>query len=169
MAMDEDGVGYGKPPTHSRWKKGQSGNPKGRAKGARGLRTDLDEELKATLVIKNKEGSQELKGTAQQLMLRTLARRAARGDVRASRLLIDLILQIFGSGDRGGEREKLSAQDQALLEQWLGQMASDEDEGRPKPPQTEADGGGDDQGGGAPPTICDDDDGEEENPDGPEA
>lgn len=44
-------VGYGKPPKHSRWKKGQSGNPRGRPKGTRGLKTDLHDELVATMEI----------------------------------------------------------------------------------------------------------------------
>ena len=35
---DDDEVGYGKPPRESRWKSGQSGNPKGRPKaGGTGL------------------------------------------------------------------------------------------------------------------------------------
>ena len=38
-------VGYRKPPTHSRFKKGKSGNPKGRPKGSRNFSTDV----KATL------------------------------------------------------------------------------------------------------------------------
>lgn len=29
---DDDTIGYGRPPTHSRWQKGQSGNPRGRPK-----------------------------------------------------------------------------------------------------------------------------------------
>jgi hypothetical protein len=30
-----DKVGYGKPPVHTRWKKGESGNPAGKARGTR--------------------------------------------------------------------------------------------------------------------------------------
>ncbi|MGJ3627161.1 DUF5681 domain-containing protein [Sphingomonas sp. MMS24-JH45] len=30
-------VGYGKPPIHARFQKGQSGNPKGRKKGSKNL------------------------------------------------------------------------------------------------------------------------------------
>ena len=44
MGRDQD-AGYGKPPRHSRFKKGQSGNPKGRPKGGRNFSTDV----KATL------------------------------------------------------------------------------------------------------------------------
>ena len=44
MGRDHD-AGYGKPPRHSRFKKGQSGNPKGRPRGSRNFSTDL----KATL------------------------------------------------------------------------------------------------------------------------
>jgi Family of unknown function (DUF5681) len=32
-------VGKGRPPRRTRWKKGQSGNPKGRPKGAKNLTT----------------------------------------------------------------------------------------------------------------------------------
>ena len=32
-------VGYGKPPAHTQFKPGQSGNPKGRRKGQRNVRT----------------------------------------------------------------------------------------------------------------------------------
>ncbi len=38
-------VGYRKPPKHTRFKPGQSGNPRGRPKGTKNLKTDLIEEL----------------------------------------------------------------------------------------------------------------------------
>lgn len=38
-------VGYGKPPTHSQFQKKQSGNRLGRPKGAKGLKTYLEEAL----------------------------------------------------------------------------------------------------------------------------
>lgn len=110
-------VGYGKPPRHSRWPKGTSGNPAGRNKGARGLKTDLDAELRSSLSIRI--NGKTVTATTQRLMLRTLAARAASGDVRASRVVLDLILQVFGAGDRGGDGEKLSANDQMLLDRFL--------------------------------------------------
>ena len=44
-------VGYKKPPEHSRWKPGQSGNPKGRPKKVKDFEKLLDIELSQTLRI----------------------------------------------------------------------------------------------------------------------
>ena len=51
-------VGYGKPPKASRGRKGQSGNRRGRQKGARNLKTELSEELAEIISIK-----ENLRGT----------------------------------------------------------------------------------------------------------
>ena len=50
MAQDYE-VGYRKPPKHTRFKPGRSGNPRGRAKETRNLRTDLVDELAERILI----------------------------------------------------------------------------------------------------------------------
>ena len=44
-------VGYKKPPRNRQFKKGQSGNPKGRPKDARNFATDFDKELNALIPV----------------------------------------------------------------------------------------------------------------------
>ncbi|MGJ8562823.1 MAG: DUF5681 domain-containing protein [Alphaproteobacteria bacterium] len=44
-------VGYGRPPKGTRFKKGQSGNPKGRQRGSRNYSTDVKEALKTPVRI----------------------------------------------------------------------------------------------------------------------
>jgi hypothetical protein len=88
-------VGYGKPPRHSRFQPGQSGNPIGRRKGTRGLKSDLGAELGSSFTIQI--NGQPIKGTKQELMLKAVATRAATGDIKAAALLIPLILQVFGA------------------------------------------------------------------------
>ena len=41
-------VGRGKPPLHTRFKPGESGNPKGRPKGVRNFKTDVQATLRHT-------------------------------------------------------------------------------------------------------------------------
>ncbi len=48
---DEYAVGYGKPPKGSRFKKGRSGNPKGRPKTHRNFKTDFTTALKAPVRV----------------------------------------------------------------------------------------------------------------------
>lgn len=119
-------IGYGKPPKEHRFKPGQSGNPKGRKKGSRGLKTDLQAELDGTIAISI--NGERVKGTRQRLFVKALATRAAFGDLKAASILAPLILQVLGTEDRGGGKQKLSASDQAILDALLAGDAS-KDEG----------------------------------------
>ena len=51
-------VGYGKPPLHTRFKKGQSGNVHGRPKGSRNLAGVLERELNSPVTI-NENGQRK--------------------------------------------------------------------------------------------------------------
>ncbi|MBS0232297.1 MAG: hypothetical protein JSR99_02290 [Proteobacteria bacterium] len=79
-------VGYGKPPKNSRFKPGQSGNPKGRPKGAREFSVELAEELKQTISVI--EGGRTRKVTKQRAMIKALFSRALKGDSKAVQLII---------------------------------------------------------------------------------
>jgi len=116
MADDYE-VGYRKPPKHSQFQPGKSGNPNGRSKGSRGLKTDLAAELDAKHTIQINK--QPVTASRQRLMVRTLAIRAASGDLKATQLLMPMILQVLGIEDRGTAKETLSLADQMLLEQLL--------------------------------------------------
>ena len=56
---DDYVVGYGRPPVHTRFQKGQSGNPKGRQKGCKNLSTLMERVLDETVTIKE-NGSQKI-------------------------------------------------------------------------------------------------------------
>ena len=113
-------VGYKKPPKSHQFPKGVSGNPKGRKKGSRGLKTDLKAELEARMTIRI--NNEPVSDTRQRLLLRALATRAAAGDVRAAAIVIPLIIQVLGIEDRGKDRKTLSSLDQSILDEMLGSL-----------------------------------------------
>jgi hypothetical protein len=85
-----DEVGYGKPPKHTRFKKGHSGNPKGRTKGSKGFVSIVRHELE-TLVEVRLNG-RLMKLSKRELMIAQLVNKAAAGDQRATDLLLELEL-----------------------------------------------------------------------------
>ena len=94
-------VGYGRPPIEHQFKPGQSGNPRGRPKGGKNLKTDLIEELQEQVLVT--EGGRKQAIPKQRAMIKSLVARAVGGDVRAATAVIAelhrLALARAGEGD----------------------------------------------------------------------
>jgi hypothetical protein len=86
MSNEKDDVGYGKPPVHSRFVKGRSGNPKGRPKGSRNFHTDLLAELEEPIPIRVGERVRSI--SKQRALIKSMMNRALKGDVRAADVLV---------------------------------------------------------------------------------
>lgn len=85
---DQYDVGYGKPPKHTQWKPGRSGNPKGRPKGSRNFKTDVKDTLKEPVRL-TKNGKPKTVSTQAATLMR-LREKALQGDQRALDRLIEL-------------------------------------------------------------------------------
>jgi hypothetical protein len=119
---DEDGntggfgseykVGPGKPPLHTRFKKGQSGNPKGRPKGAPNMQTLVDEVLGRIVVIRENGDAREVTA-AHAVMLKMLE--AGLADHHPSRAyILDLIMKTNGPANDDAEQELPSEDDEII-------------------------------------------------------
>jgi Family of unknown function (DUF5681) len=112
---DDTEVGYKKPPRHTRFQPGRSGNPRGRQKGLRNLASDVKRTLEAPVKL-NDRGRQRLVSTQEATLLR-LREKALNGDQRA----IDRLVQLAEAYNSLIAAEPVSdttlaADDQAILD-----------------------------------------------------
>lgn len=91
-------VGYGKPPAHTRFKSGQSGNPKGRPRGAKNKRPALHEERwnetvldEAYRSITVRDGNRNVSMPMVQAVVRSIAVNAAKGQHRSQKLFAQMV------------------------------------------------------------------------------
>ena len=109
-------VGYGKPPRHTRFKKGQSGNPQGRPKGSKNLPTLLSEALNESVVVA--ENGRRRKITMRQAIIKQLVKRSATADLRAMKILLDMVRDLERQAEPAfPETAEFSEADEKVLEQ----------------------------------------------------
>lgn len=89
LTATPDRVGYRNPPEHTRFKKGQSGNPKGRPRGTLNLATVLARTLREKVMI-NEHGQRRVV-TKLEAAIKQLVNKAAAGDLAALRHLAGLV------------------------------------------------------------------------------
>ena len=110
---DEHDVGYGKPPTHSQFRKGRSGNPKGRPKGSSNFSTDLKETLEEPIRVTEHGKSRTV--STQLATLKRLRGKALSGDARALDRLIELA-RLYNDEETPEAAAGLDATDAGILE-----------------------------------------------------
>lgn len=92
MADRQYKVGYKKPPEKTQFKKGKSGNPKGRPKDARNTIDIFEEIINGQITIR--ENGKSVTVTKREAMLMRLFHKAIEGDPKAIEKSISLMLKI---------------------------------------------------------------------------
>jgi Family of unknown function (DUF5681) len=86
-------VGYGRPPLHSRFKPGRSGNPRGRPRtGSRSFLALLGQALEERVVV-NEQGVRK-SITKCEALAKQFANKGAAGDLKAAKVILALLKQI---------------------------------------------------------------------------
>jgi hypothetical protein len=108
-------VGYGKPPRHTRFKRGQSGNPRGRPRGSKNLPTLLTEALNQRVLVAENEGRRKV--TKREAIITQLVNRSAKADLRAMKILLDIIQDIECRTEPTSEETFFGSADEKVIEQ----------------------------------------------------
>lgn len=82
-------VGYGKPPLHTRFRPGHSGNPRGRPAKPRATGEMLERILKQNVMVR--EGEVAARVNKQQALLMSLLSQAIKGNTRAAALILRIM------------------------------------------------------------------------------
>jgi|ERR1700677_4157256 Family of unknown function (DUF5681) len=115
-------IGYGKPPSESRFQKGASGNPKGRPKGSKNLATIFLKESRERVRINGPRGPRtitKLEATAKQL-----GNKSARGDARAIDQFLHWVRHSEESASSGSGPLPMNELDRTVMEGLLHRLAA---------------------------------------------
>ena len=102
-------VGYCRPPVHTRFKPGQSGNPSGRVKGSKNLKTLFHQILNEQIPLQ--DGTQTKKVTKAEALMRRLVIGALKGDSRSLMTLMRIAEQTGEFAD--------DAKNEQLIIKWV--------------------------------------------------
>jgi hypothetical protein len=108
-------IGKGRPPRHSRWKKGISGNPGGKKKGTINLERAFQEALLRQITV-TVNGEKTNLSVLEVLVMRLLDT-ALKGDIKAINSVLDRIERLIGSNQKQGN--ETSEEDIEILQRVL--------------------------------------------------
>ena len=115
-------IGYGRPPKATQFKKGYSGNPKGRPKGSNNLSTDVKAILKTPVPIT--EGGKRRNVSTQKAMLLRLREKALKGDAKSIDRLVGLAGAYNNDALVTSNVAPLDGDDEAVLNAFLARQHS---------------------------------------------
>jgi hypothetical protein len=131
---DDDGVGYKRPPKKHRFKPGQSGNPRGRTTGAKGLKTILKKELSGRVRITENGKTRTI--SKMELLVKRLVEKGGKGDFKSLAKLLDLGTIVFGMDDEDQSATVLTREEQAIIDEAAKRRRALGGKTRKRPTQT---------------------------------
>jgi hypothetical protein len=125
-------IGYGKPPVATRFKRGQSGNPKGRPKAAKGLGTIVRDTMTQKVAVRTPSGERRI--SRIEAALHKTVELAMKGNPRALAQLIklydDAVPEAKSSAGEQVLTEDLTATDLATLDQLRQILLAEKEQAR---------------------------------------
>jgi hypothetical protein len=116
-------VGYKKPPRHSRFQPGRSGNPRGKQKGVRNFGTDVKRTLEVPVRLHDQGRARRV--STQEAALLRLREKALSGDARSIVQILELAKTFNNSTAVESVGDKaLAAEDQAILDAYALEVRS---------------------------------------------
>jgi hypothetical protein len=113
-------VGYCRPPQNTQFQKGKSGNPRGRRKKSRNVKTILARALGAT--IRAREGDKVRNLPALELLLLKQLENALKGDQRAWSKIMELTMRYPELAEEPPEARATAEEDDRALQSHLEQL-----------------------------------------------
>lgn len=115
-------LGYGNPPHHTRWQKGQSGNPRGRPKGVANFKTVFSATLNEQISVT--EGGKSRRISKQEALIKTATNLALKGDTKAINLLMTWAARLLIEDTATEGPKDVSAADRQTIARALERLAS---------------------------------------------
>ena len=114
-----------KPPLHTRFRKGQSGNPRGRPRGSKNFSTLLADALNEPVVVT--EDGKRRKISKRELGVRQLVNKFAMAEAQATKILLGLIQERDRlAAEASAERPSFGADDEKVIANLLKRLRGEE-------------------------------------------
>jgi len=106
-------VGYGKPPLHTRFQKGRSGNPNGRPRGRKNMATLLSAALDASIIVV--ENGRRKKITKREAIVTQLVNKSASADLKATQIVLAMLRELDALPDGAADPAAFTEADQEII------------------------------------------------------
>jgi Family of unknown function (DUF5681) len=116
-------VGYGKPPLHTRFRKGRSGNPSGRPRGRKNMSTLLSDALNGLVIVV--DNGRRKKITKREAIVTQLVNKSASADLKATQIVLSMLRDVESQADGSADPAVFTEADHQIIRRIQARLRSE--------------------------------------------